>query len=127
MSKIEIKIPIVKSDIIEDGKRVVEYGEQPMLLDMSLVAQMRWEQKFPVNAEKEDLESYTERISKNKKVSSAVIISKLKTIYCYLDTNISFIEFLEMFDLTQADYVEKLTDAFKNAFEIILGSSSEKN
>jgi hypothetical protein len=51
----------------------------------------------------------------------------MKLLYCYFDTDISFVEFLQMFDLTDKDYIEELTKRIVDTFTIVFNSSSEKN
>jgi hypothetical protein len=97
-------------------------------LDTSLASQIRFETKFPDLAQKEDLDGYSKRICKVEELSVAVIISKMKMLYCWFDTDLTFIDFLKLFDLTDTDYtVNKLTKAIKEAFELIFDGSSEKN
>ena len=49
-------------------------------------------------------------------------------LYCWFDTDLCFIDFLKLFDLTDIDYtVNKLTKAIKEAFDLIFEASAEKN
>ena len=48
-------------------------------------------------------------------------------LYCWFDTELDFIEFLKLFDLSDEAYVKKLTDGLKVAFELIFSGSAEKN
>lgn len=112
---------------IVDGKLVKKAGTFKADLDMSLASQIRFESKFPNLAEREDLYGYSKRISKEESLTAPVIISKMKMLYCWFDTEICFIDFLKMFDLTDIDYVKKLTNEIKTIFEIILDGSAEKN
>lgn len=121
----KINLPVVTRDEIVDKKRVTEYGEKTFKLDPSLNCQMRWERCFP-NAE-EDLTSYAERIKNIKENSVAVIISKMKTLYCFFDTELSFTEFLQLFDFSNAEYIKKLTDRITEVFQIVFDGASEKN
>lgn len=121
-----VELPSLKKEM-RDGKLVKIEGIFKVNLDMSMAAEMRFETNFPQLAEREDLFNYSKRINEIEVLSTGVIISKMKLLYCWFDTEISFIEFLKMFDLSDREYIEKLTSALQNAFEVILESSCEKN
>ena len=112
---------------IKNGKLVKKQGVFDADLDMSLASQIRYEAKFPELAQREDLYSYSKRISEIKELSAAVIISKMKMLYCWFDTDVSFVDFLKMFDLTDEEYVKRLTNEIKTAFDLIVDGSAEKN
>lgn len=112
---------------IKDGKLEKKQDKFIADLDMSLASQMRYEAKFPELAEKEDLYSYSKRISEVQETTAPVIISKMKMLYCWFDTEIRFIDFLKLFDLTDIEYVKKLTKEMQEIFTIILKGSAEKN
>ena len=123
----KIKLPIQTKDIV-NGELVKKQSEKVFDLDTSLASQIRFETKFPELAQREDLEGYSKRICKVEELSVAVIISKMKMLYCWFDTDLCFIDFLKLFDLTDTDYtVNKLTKSIKEAFEIIFDGSAEKN
>lgn len=123
----KIKLPIQTKEIV-NGELVKRQSEKVFDLDTSLAAQVRFETKFPELAQREDLDGYSKRICKVEELSVAVIISKMKMLYCWFDTDLCFIDFLKLFDLTDTDYtVNKLTKAIKEAFEIIFDGSAEKN
>lgn len=112
---------------IKDGKLEKKQGLFVADLDMSLASQIRFEAKFPDLAQREDLYNYSKRISEIKELSAPVIISKMKMLYCWFDTDITFIEFLKMFDLTDEEYVKRLTNELKTIFDLIVDGSAEKN
>ena len=112
---------------IKDGKLIKIPGEFIADLDTTLVSQMRFESKFPEMAAREDLISYAQRIMAVKELTVAKIISELKIVYCFFDTDKTFIEFLKMFDLADEEYVLRFVDEIKGVFDLVLGSSSEKN
>lgn len=123
----KIKLPIQTKEIV-NGELLKKQSEKVFDLDTSLASQIRFETKFPELAQREDLEGYSKRIYKVKKLSVAVIISKMKMLYCWFDTDLCFIDFLKLFDLTDTDYtVNKLTKSIKEAFELIFDGSAEKN
>lgn len=123
----KIKLPIQTKEIA-NGELVKKQGEKVFDLDTSLASQIRFETKFPELAQREDLEGYSKRICKVEELSVAVIISKMKMLYCWFDTDLCFIDFLKLFDLTDTDYtVNKLTKSIKEAFELIFDGSAEKN
>lgn len=96
-------------------------------LDMSLASQIRFEAKFPELAKNEDLIGYAQRMKDVKELSTAVILSDMKILYCWFDTDLTFIEFLKLFDLTDIDYVKRLMEEIKTVFDLILNGSAEKN
>ena len=121
----EITLPIQKAKL-ENGKKVVMSKEEIFDLDMTLAAQIRYEAKFPELAKHEDLYGYTKRILEQP-LSQAKIISLLKTLYCWFDTNIQFIDFVKLFDFTDRNYIGKLIKKLDEVFNIIMNSSAEKN
>ena len=70
---------------------------------------------------------YSKRICEIQELYAPAIISKMKMLYCWFDTELEFIDFLKLFDLSDKEYVEKLTDGIKVAFELIFAGSAEKN
>lgn len=122
----KIKLPIQTKEFV-DGNLKITPGEREFELDMSLASQIRYEAKFPNLAEREDLFNYSKRISEIKELTAGVIISKMKLLYCWFDTDIDFIEFLKMFDLSDIEFSKKLTTQIHDVFELILNGSAEKN
>lgn len=98
-------------------------------LDFSLASQIRFEAKFPELAKNEDLVTYTNRFSKVKEneLSVPIILSLMKSLYCWFETDLTFIDFLRLFDLTDIEYIKKFTGEIKEVFDLILDSSAEKN
>ena len=122
----KVKLPIQQKEIKDSKLNIIE-AEKEFELDMSLASQIRFETKFPELAEREDLYGYAKRISEINSLSAAVIISKMKMLYCWFDTEIQFIDFLKMFDLTDLEYTKKLTDKMNEIFSIVYNGSAEKN
>lgn len=126
----KVILTVKTKDEIKNGKRLIEYADKEFELDLSLNCQMRWEKHFPTQAENEDLILYTERIREaieKDQASVPLIISMLKTIYCYFDTDISFQQFLRLFDFSSIEHTEKIVNDMKNIFEIVLAEAVEKN
>ena len=124
--KMEITLPVQQRKI-ENGKIVTTDSEQKFDLDMSLNAQIRFEAKFPDLAQREDLFGYSQRIFGIEEKSSALIVSKFKLIYCWLDTEMSFKDFLKLFDLSDEKYIKKLVETLNSIFKLISSESAEKN
>ncbi|MBO5963446.1 MAG: hypothetical protein J6P97_03095 [Bacteroidales bacterium] len=122
----KVKFPVQTKEI-ENGELVKRESEKSFDIDTSLASQIRFETKFPKLAEREDLFGYSKRICAIDELTAPVIISKMKMLYCWFDTDLDFIEFLKLFDLSDEAYVRKLTDAIKVAFELIFSGSAEKN
>ena len=112
---------------IENGKLKKVKGVFTADLDMSLASQIRFETKFPELAKHEDLISYVQRIKDIKELNTAVILSDMKALYCWFDTDLTFVEFLKLFDLTDLDYIKQITEEIKSVFYLILNGNAEKN
>lgn len=112
---------------IKNGKLEKIKGTFTADLDMSLASQIRFEAKFPELAKNEDLIGYAQRLKDTKELSTAIILSNMKILYCWFDTDLTFIEFLKLFDLTDLDYIKSLTEEIKNVFDLVLNGSAEKN
>ena len=123
----KVKLPFITKDQMENGRRVFEYTDKEISVDNTLNAQMRWESRFPELAEHASIVDYSTRIKEVGGTSLAVIISKMKVIYCFLDTELTFEQFLKMFDYSQKEYVEKLIEWLTEAFEAIFDAAAEKN
>lgn len=122
----KIKLPI-QFKKIENGQLIKTEKETEFEIDTSLASQIRFEAKFPELAKNEDLFGYSQRICAIDSLSSGVIISKMKMLYCWFDTDIQFIDFLKLFDLSDKDYVERLAKTMQDAFNLIFDGSAEKN
>lgn len=112
---------------IKNGKIEKIKGTFTADLDMSLASQIRFEAKFPELAKNEDLIGYAQRLKDTKELNAAIILSNMKVLYCWFDTDLTFIEFLKLFDLTDIDYIKQLTSEIKTVFDLILNGSAEKN
>ncbi len=122
-----IRLPVITRDEMRDGKRLFEYEEREVTMINTMAAQMRWEAVFPEIAKNESLVDYSLRIKDLDTNSLPVLISKMKIIYCFLKTDMTFPDFLDLFDLSQKEYAGKLIDRLKNAFELVFDTASEKN
>jgi len=123
----KIKLPVVTKNEIADGKRVFETAEREFEMDMSLGCQMRWEAKFPELAAKETFVDYANRTKTLESKNPAVILSKMKAVYCFFETELSFAQFLKMFDFSKPDFTDALIKRLNEVFELVLNSSAEKN
>lgn len=122
----KIKLP-VQFKKIENGQLIKTEKETEFEIDTSLASQIRFEAKFPELAKNEDLFGYSQRICAIDSLSSGVIISKMKMLYCWFDTDMQFIDFLKLFDLSDKDYVDRLAKTMQDAFNLIFDGSAEKN
>lgn len=123
----KVKLPIVTQNEIVDGKHIFKTGEREFEMDLSLGCQMRWETKFPELAAKENFVDYAVRIKGLESKNAANILSKMKVIYCFFETDLSFVQFIKLFDFTKPSFTEELIKRLNEVFEIFLSSSSEKN
>ena len=128
MKGIEIRLPIIKESKILGKTIKRKYAEEKFVLDMSLAAEDRFEQNFPTLCKVYgDLAQYMESVQAVQDVTRAKVLSMLKCLYCWFDTKYTFREFLQLFDLTDIDYIEKLVEKLRLSFNIILDNASEKN
>lgn len=123
----KVKLPVVVQNEIRDGKHLFKSEEKEFDVDMSLACQMRWEAKFPELAKNETIVDYAVRTSKIQSQNAAVILSKLKFLYCLFDTEMSFIQFVKMFDFSNEAYVTDLLKRIEEIFQLVLNSAAEKN
>lgn len=122
----KITLPVLKEEFRE-GKIVSVKNEKEFTVDMSLNGQIRFETKFPKLAEHENLFDYSRRIFAIKEQSPELILSQLKLIYCWFDTELSFTEFVAMFTCTNISYTKELGNRLAEVFKAIADSSAEKN
>lgn len=123
----KVKLPVVVQNEIQGGKHLFKSEEKEFDVDMSLACQIRWEAKFPELAKNETIVDYAVRTSKIQSQNAAVILSKLKFLYCLFDTEISFIQFVKMFDFSNEAYVTDLLKRIEEIFQLVLNSAAEKN
>lgn len=120
---IKTKLPLLEKEIDGDGKLVVNKSEIEIGIDTSLFAEERWESNFSAQAKTETLFAYVERIGKAGLADSkAHILSNLKALYCFIDSDKlpDYKSFLKLFDLADGEYLTALTDKIKYVFEIAL-------
>lgn len=128
MKGIEITLPVIKKSMFTGKVIKRKYGEEKFLLDMSLASEARFEQKFPTEYKAYgDLQQYMERVNSCEDLTRAKVLSMLKCLYCWFDTRYSFVEFLQLFDFTDIDYISKLVEKLRLTFNIIRENASEKN
>lgn len=128
MKGIEITLPVIKSSKVFGREIKRKYSEEKFLLDMSLASEARFEQKFPTEYKAYgDLQQFMERVNGYEDLNRAKVLSMLKCLYCWFDTRYSFIEFLQLFDLTDINYIGRLVEKLRLAFNIIMENAAEKN
>lgn len=122
------KLPIVKKSFDETTQKLnVVQEEIEVSVDTSLFAEERWEANFPINAKKETLFAYIERVKDAGLIESkANILSNLKALYCFLEGKdiADFKSFCQLFDLAEGEYLNKLIEKIKFIFELVLKSST---
>lgn len=121
-------LPTLQQQLI-DGRIQSTEGQIKIYVDESIFSEQRWEQNFPQQAEKEDLQSYCSRVVKiaEKDCNLAVVTSMLKGLYCYIETELNFKQFLQLFSMNDLDYLERLITTIVDVFNSIFGGSVEKN
>ena len=125
---ITTKLPIIEKSIDERNKKILaNEREIDVTIDTSLFAEERWEANFPINAQKETLFAYIERIKNTGLIESkAHILSNLKALYCFMEGKdiADFKSFCQLFDLADEKYLNKLIDKIKFVFDIVLQGSA---
>lgn len=128
MRGIEITLPVIKHSKFTGKVIKRKYGEEKFYFDMSLASEARFEQKFPAEYKRfGDLQQFMENVRAVENVNKEKLITVLKCLYCYFDTRYTFIEFLQFFDSSDINYLHKLVDKLRLAFNIIAENASEKN
>ncbi|MBQ8323230.1 MAG: hypothetical protein IJX91_04615 [Clostridia bacterium] len=125
----KIYLPVVTKNEYDNKSKthLFETQERSFEFDCSLGCQMKWEAKFPAQAEKESIVDYVKRVSEYPH-SAATLLSKMKAVYCFINgENLSFESFVRMFDFTRREYVETLTERFKEIFDLFESEAAEKN
>lgn len=121
-----IKLPVVYKRVV-DGELQVHKDYLDCIINTTLTSQMKYESKFPELAKNEDLYGYSKRIREYKDLSTAKILSDLKLLYCWIDIDIEFIDFVRLFDMSDKEYVKELLKAIDDGFQFVFNSSAEKN
>lgn len=125
---ITTKLPIIDKQIDENNNKILtNCRDIEVNIDTSLFAEERWEANFPLNAKKETLFAYIERVKTAGLIESkAQILSNLKALYCFMEGKdiADFKSFCQLFDLADADYLNKLVDTMKNIFTLVLNASA---
>lgn len=125
----KVYLPVITKNEFDLATKshVFETGERAFDFDFSLACQLRWEAKFPTQAEKESIVDYVKRVSAYPH-SVSTLLSKLKAVYCFIANEaISFEGFVRLFDFTKKKFVEELTTRFKEIFDLFEGDAAEKN
>lgn len=125
---ITTKLPIIDKQIDEKNNKILTSERDiDVTIDTSLFAEERWEANFPLNAQKETLFAYIERVKNAGLIESkAHILSNLKAVYCFMEGKdiADFKSFCQLFDLADEKYISKLIDKIKYVFDIVLKSSA---
>jgi len=125
---IKTTLPIIEKSIDEAKKAlVIKERNIDVDIDTSLFAEERWESNFPANAKNETLFAYIERMHQTKRLDDkAHIVSNLKALYCFMEGGeiSDFKSFCQMFDLSDAAYINKLIDKIKFVFGVVLNGSA---
>lgn len=100
-------------------------------IDMSVYAEMRWEQHFPETAKQYKLFDYVEMLQGKKGVvdGRVYVAAMLKAVFCFIESDdiATFKEFTQLFDLSEADFCKELINKIKHVFELAINSSTTKN
>ena len=124
----KIQIPILEQQIV-DNTLITKESATEFEIDTSVYSEERWEKNFPDLACREGLFQYIERVHQNALTERVAVACMLKAIYCFIESDSipTYKAFAQMINLATPDYTERLLTTLRNAFEIILNSSSVKN
>lgn len=122
---IKTTLPIVEK-AIENDKLVTAKKTIDVKIDTSIFAEERWESNFPQNARRETLFAYVERIKTDGLNDKAHILSNLKALYCFIESDAipDFKSFCQMFDIADGEYLNELTNKMRVVFDIALNGSA---
>lgn len=123
---LKTKLPVQTKNDDGNGNLIVNFREINVAIDTSIFAEERWESHFPTNAARETLFAYIERIQENKLADKAHILSNLKAIFCFIESDeiTDFKSFCQMFDLADGEYLQKLTGKIAYIFNLVLNNSA---
>lgn len=124
-----VEIPVLKQELV-NGKVVSTEENTVFDVDTSVYSEERWEQNFPMLAQKEGLFQYIDHVQKNTEVAENVrVAAMLKAVYCFLEAKEipTYKSFAQMFKLSDPEYTERLIKRLTEVFKQILGGSSTKN
>lgn len=122
---VKTKLPVqVKTDD-GNGKITTTTRDIDVAVDTSIFAEQRWEANFPAQAAHETLFAYIERVQTDKLIDKAHILSNLKAIFCFIESDeiADFKSFCQLFDLADGEYLKRLTDKIEYIFNLVLNSS----
>lgn len=122
---VKTKLPVqVKTDD-GNGKITTTARDIDVAVDTSIFAEQRWEANFPAQAARETLFAYIERVQNDKLIDKAHILSNLKAIFCFIESDeiADFKSFCQLFDLADGEYLKRLTDKIEYIFNLVLNSS----
>lgn len=122
---VKTKLPVqVKTDD-SNGKITTTARDINVAVDTSIFAEQRWEANFPAQAAHETLFAYIERVQTDKLIDKAHILSNLKAIFCFIESDeiADFKSFCQLFDLADGEYLKRLTDKIEYIFNLVLNSS----
>lgn len=122
---VKTKLPVqVKTDD-GNGKITTTDRDIDVAVDTSIFAEQRWEANFPAQAAHETLFAYIERVQTDKLIDKAHILSNLKAIFCFIESDeiADFKSFCQLFDLADGEYLKRLTDKIEYIFNLVLNSS----
>jgi hypothetical protein len=127
----KIKLPLLRKEFDEKTKTVKQIrGTLECDIDTTVYAEERWERHFPELAQREGLFEYAERITGHKEEGGrAYVAALLKAVFCFIESDDlpTYKSFAQLFDLADEKYSTELINGFKDAFDLILGSSATKN
>ena len=125
---IKTTLPIIETSINEEKQTLVSKESTiEVSIDTSLFAEERWERNFPAQAKNETLFVYIERVRDEGKLESKEhIVSNLKAIFCFIESDKipDFKAFLQMFNIADQKYTERLIERIKFIFNLALSNST---
>lgn len=120
---IKFRLPVLEQELV--GKEIVSSTKEMVcFLDISAAAQEVWEREFPVQAKREGLFDYIERVKEQtsgEKPSISSVVSALKAIYCMIkfEKPMTKDEFLSLFSFTDKQYFNDLVARLLSIFEVV--------
>ena len=115
---INTTLPVLETELDEaKGELIRKTHDIKCKIDVSVFAERRWEENFP---------AYVERMNGKDLKNPAYLLSNLKAIYCFIvsDEIADFDSFLQMFDMSDIEYLTRLINKIKFVFEIALKATT---
>lgn len=95
-------------------------------LDMSINAQTRWEENFPELSKTMGVFDYVDKFKNIKITDVATLGIALKLLYCFIDIDVTYKDFISMFSGENEEYFNELWTTIKSVLEFVIERNNSK-